>query len=135
MSADSWANCPRCKDTLVNNVIELEDELRESYGKVALSVYESMQHRLQEARKAAEDGHTGGGRNDTFREAYEFYGAETGTLTVSYHGQCTVCDLELSIEEQHPFYPAPMSTDFPGTRFGRGDTITVIPPDDGSQWK
>lgn len=104
MSADNWADCPRCKDTLVNNVIELEKELRESYGKVAMSVYESMQYRLQEARKAVEKADSGYDRDNTFREDYEFFGAETGTITVSYHGQCTICGLECSIEEQHPFY-------------------------------
>jgi hypothetical protein len=41
-------------------------------------------------------------RTPTFREDYEIYGAETGTVTVSYSGECTECHLKLSFTEDHP---------------------------------
>jgi hypothetical protein len=40
----------------------------------------------------------------TFREDYEFYGGETGTLEISYHGQCTDCGLTLHVSEKREFW-------------------------------
>jgi hypothetical protein len=34
----------------------------------------------------------------TFREDYEFYGAEKGEVTADYAGKCEVCDLEVSFQ-------------------------------------
>lgn len=59
MSADNWAECPRC-------VANLDADAR------------------------------------TFREDYEIYGAETGTVTVSYRGECQRCNLLLEFETTHP---------------------------------
>ena len=41
-------------------------------------------------------------RGNDFREDYEIYGAETGTVTVSYHGECQRCGLKLVFESTHP---------------------------------
>lgn len=40
----------------------------------------------------------------TFREDYEFYGAETGVLHISYHGECGECGLKLLVDEKKEFY-------------------------------
>jgi hypothetical protein len=41
--------------------------------------------------------------NDTrFREDYEIGGAETGTVTVSYRGECQQCGLLLEFKAEHP---------------------------------
>jgi len=129
MSADNWAACPRCKDNKVDKVAELEKQMEEAYGKVALHVYRDMEQALVVARAEAEKGDSGYSRDNTFREDYEIYGAEKGVITVSYGGSCTVCGLRLEFQEDHPFYPpipVQMSTDFPGTPFGRGDTIMIM---------
>jgi len=39
---------------------------------------------------------------ESFREDYEIYGADEGTVTVSYSGSCTKCRLSLSFEDDHP---------------------------------
>jgi hypothetical protein len=38
---------------------------------------------------------------DTFREYYEIFGAETGTVGVSYSGRCDECGLRLDFEHAH----------------------------------
>lgn len=86
MSADNWADCPRCTETIMAPV-------RAAYGKVSADEYVRL---LAEARKRMD--------GSTFREDYEFYGAETGVLTISYRGVCTVCGLSLKVEEKREFW-------------------------------
>jgi hypothetical protein len=38
---------------------------------------------------------------ETFREDYEIYGAETGTVKVYYGGSCENCGLTLNFEHEH----------------------------------
>jgi len=38
---------------------------------------------------------------ETFREDYEIYGAEDGTVMVSYHGQCGECKTKLEFKHEH----------------------------------
>jgi len=40
----------------------------------------------------------------TFREDYEVYGAETGEVTASYSGRCSVCDVGLDFTIERGFY-------------------------------
>jgi hypothetical protein len=40
----------------------------------------------------------------TFREDYEFYGAETGEVTARYRGRCTVCGLSGQIDHSTSFF-------------------------------
>lgn len=37
-----------------------------------------------------------------FREDYEIYGAESGTVCISYSGRCNSCGLSVSWEDSHP---------------------------------
>ncbi len=46
--------------------------------------------------------HDVGYRANEFREDYEVYGAETGTVTVEYNGECQRCGLKLSFTTEHP---------------------------------
>ncbi|MFC9755206.1 hypothetical protein [Streptomyces sp. NPDC056921] len=39
--------------------------------------------------------------SETFREDYEFHGAETGEVTASYCGTCSRCALPTSFEHKH----------------------------------
>ena len=42
------------------------------------------------------------GVDKNFREDYEFYGAETGVVTVVYSGRCVECGYGVSFEDQVP---------------------------------
>lgn len=95
MSASNWAKCPRCQRALDGTVQTLAARLAESYGNVPVAEYTELQNRLAEATVHAERGHA------TFREDYAIFGAETGTITVSYGGSCRECGLSLSFDDKH----------------------------------
>lgn len=40
----------------------------------------------------------------TFREDYEFWGADSGTVNVHYRGECDKCGLACKFDEPHVFY-------------------------------
>lgn len=40
----------------------------------------------------------------TFREDYEIYGADKGTVLALYKGRCTTCGLNTSFQYQSAFY-------------------------------
>jgi hypothetical protein len=95
VSASNYATCPRCKKALEGTAGILARRLRDEYGTIPVADYTELQNRLAEATvRAAQPG-------QTFREDYEIYGAETGTVTVSYGGTCSQCGLELSFTEEH----------------------------------
>jgi hypothetical protein len=96
MSADNWANCPRCQKALDGTVDILSRRLADEYGKIPVAAYTDLQNQLAEAAVKAKAG------SQTFREDYEIYGAATGTVTVSYGGHCKVCGLDLGFEDEHP---------------------------------
>lgn len=95
MSADNWAKCPRCQRALDGTVQTFAKRLTDAYGKVPAAEYTELQNKLAEAAVHAERGYA------TFREDYEIYGAETGTVTVSYSGSCRECGLGLSFDDKH----------------------------------
>lgn len=43
---------------------------------------------------------------ETFREDYEIYGAEDGTIVVDYSGWCQVCHIGLDFNTHHQFFGA-----------------------------
>jgi len=45
----------------------------------------------------------------TFREDYQIYGAETGTVTVEYLGECHSCGLTLEFKDQRAIPVPPVS--------------------------
>jgi len=94
MSADNWAECPRCRGAEVAAKAALDS----SYGVVTREEWEELQERYEA---------TQGIRDNTFREDYGIYGAEDGEITVSYRGECTECGLKLKFTDVHPFFPAP----------------------------
>lgn len=96
MSADNWAICPRCHHrALVEHEAKRQAAL-DSYGTVPLAEFEELRYH---ADVPFDDG-----AYHTFREDYEFSGAEEGVIYVRYKGRCTVCNLSLEIEQDHPFY-------------------------------
>jgi len=42
----------------------------------------------------------------TFREDYEIYDADTGTVKVTYQGYCQSCGLSISFKHERTFYGA-----------------------------
>lgn len=96
MSASNWAKCPRCQRALDGTVKTLAKRLADAYGNVPAAEYTELQNKLAEATAHAARGHA------TFREDYEIYGAETGTVTVGYSGSCGECGLSLSFNEEKP---------------------------------
>ena len=97
MSADNWAQCPKCAQKRTDLAIEAERELHESYGVIPADKWMQLRADL-EAIKAREP-------DASFREDYEIYGAEDGVVTVSYSGACMVCDLNIKFKEEHPLWP------------------------------
>jgi len=95
MSADNWAVCPRCRD-----LAKVERDARfqaavDAYGKVTPEEYERLRDKALEPFD---------GEFATFREDYEFYGANEGTITASYSGHCSTCGLDAQFSYEFPFY-------------------------------
>lgn len=100
MSADNWAICPRC----LNRARKAEDDalaiIKESRRQAIaedMPIPESVFTAAEAAVKRVEP-------EDyrTFREDYEFYGVESGTVSYDYSGYCDVCELSLSFNDKHP---------------------------------
>jgi len=94
MSADNWADCPRCDKNRDGLITETEVKVSESYGKVSVEEFDEMRAQLDRLRKGVLD--------PTFREDYEIYGAEHGCVMVKYSGRCAECGLSLSFEHEYP---------------------------------
>lgn len=96
MSADNWAQCPRCT---AEGAAELEARgaaIQALYGAAPVDEFDKARRLL------AEDTANFAKRSPTFREDYDIDGAEEGTVTVSYRGSCSVCGLSLRFEDSHP---------------------------------
>lgn len=96
MSADNWAICPRCVYNARKEAEERFEAARAAYGNVPAAEYEA----LRAAAQVPVDPES----FDTFREDYEIYGAEDGTITVTYSGSCNTCGLGLHFRIEKPFY-------------------------------
>ncbi|SRR6266498_4710826 len=94
MSADNWAECPRCIQVEAARITKMKTSVNENYGKVPMDEFEDMRAELETIIHKFNQG-----MNHTFREDYEFYGVESGTLEISYRGNCTVCGLTHKISE------------------------------------
>jgi hypothetical protein len=92
VSANNWAVCPRCIARARKRESDQLAKVMASYGKIPV---EQFDH----ARKSIEPVEESDYR--TFREDYEFYGAETGTIEVSYSGHCGACGLGLDFQQHH----------------------------------
>jgi hypothetical protein len=95
MSADNWAQCPRCTFRGNARLEARAAEVQKLYGAVSVKEFEDARNALAVERTAFEK------RPENFREDYEIYGAATGTVTVSYGGTCMDCGLSLSFDHEH----------------------------------
>lgn len=93
MSASNWAVCPTCRDAEKRRVDGLVERLATGYGQIPVEEYDAL--RAEVAKGVDEEGHR------TFREDYEIYGAEKGTVTVDYSGHCQVCGAGLDFKDEH----------------------------------
>jgi hypothetical protein len=96
MSADNWAVCPRCFDGAQRKADEEKVAVMGTYGTVPVEEFDAAREALVEPKP-----------DDfrTFREDYEFYGAETGVVKVNYRGACTVCGLGVELVDSRKFWP------------------------------
>jgi hypothetical protein len=94
MSADNWAKCPRCKARLGAEIARRGSEVEASYGQVPAAEYGQAVSDLAEMATTPLEA--------TFREDYEIYGADEGTVVVSYSGFCEVCRLTLTFKSETP---------------------------------
>lgn len=99
MSADNWTACPRCTERRQREVDAYEAKVREAYGTVDVDEFDEMRAKLAAMYAKLEE------PEQTFGEHYEFYGAGSGTLHVSYSGECQRCGLSVSIEQDHTIWP------------------------------
>lgn len=93
MSADNWATCPRCEKRRTNALRESAAKVAKAYGKVSVEEWDQMRKEQADAEQVRPE--------PTFREDYEFFGAEDGAVTASYSGSCTICGLALQFEDKH----------------------------------
>lgn len=96
MSADNYAVCPRCRDREQARLDELGRRAQEAYGKVPVDEFDELRREADQVLDLE--------KLSTFREDYEFYGAETGEVVATYGGSCSECGLEVSFTHRHPFY-------------------------------
>lgn len=75
-----------------------EAEVDEAYGKVPIEEFDRKRASLAKAQELL----AGDDIFRTFREDYEFHGAEDGAVSVVYKGSCTKCGLKMDIKEVHP---------------------------------
>lgn len=93
MSASNWAICPRCLARAREAEAAQLAAVMDSYGKVPVDEFDRARAEVKPVDP--EDF-----RN--FREDYEIYGAETGTVEVSYSGHCGTCGLGLDFTDKRP---------------------------------
>jgi len=109
MSADNWNYCPGCKARKIEEAEALERSVQESYGKISMEEWDSLRSRAAAAQAAIPDADTENG-DPTFREDYEFYGAQTGVVHVRYSGHCSLCNLSIKFTHEHRFWPPEKDT-------------------------
>lgn len=97
MSADNWAECPRCRYNEETRVAELQMRATKAYGVLSVEDFDAM--RAEAAKPIDENALI------TFREDYEFYGAEEGDIKIRYAGECMTCGLKAEFTHEESFYP------------------------------
>jgi hypothetical protein len=101
MSADNWAVCPRCFARALEVAAEQRATVEESYGSIPRDRFLLAVADLKEPNTA--DFHT-------FREDYEFWGAESGTIEWRYRGVCTACSLAAELSGSHELFDAKIAS-------------------------
>lgn len=96
MSADNWAVCPRCKERHEQAADALRQTADQAYGRLPVEEWIALRNEAAAHAEPYEE--------QEFREDFEIYGAESGTVKVSYMGCCTRCGLHLEFKHEHPLF-------------------------------
>lgn len=99
MSASNWAACPRCIDNARAAWAEKLKAVEAAYGQIPIEDFDRLRSEAAaiEVNPAAE-------AFQTFREDYEIYGADRGSIRIEYGGGCDTCGLSFSFQDERPFY-------------------------------
>lgn len=107
MSADNWTTCPKCEEDSAKALKALfegyEKYTADAYGKVPLEDFEAKRREFSTAILNLEERMESKAKN--LREDYEFYGADTGTLTISYSCSCRVCNFQWEYNNTEEMMP------------------------------
>lgn len=98
MSADNWAVCPRCLHEAERAAAEARDVVMALYGTIPVAEFDAKRAALEDVDPEV---------YTTFREDYEFHGAEDGEVVASYSGTCTTCGLSADLRHSERFWSAP----------------------------
>jgi hypothetical protein len=90
MGASNYAVCPKCWKEQVASEADALQRVLASYGKVLPDEFLAAQARLTTTRKDDFD--------RTFREDFEIYNDNEGSVHVDYHGMCSKCGVKLAFE-------------------------------------
>lgn len=96
MSASNWDICPRCKARELSRIADAKERADHAYGAVPVEEFDRL--RAEADKPFNEETFR------TFREDYEFYGAEDGAITATYSGECSVCGLSCSFKHVELFF-------------------------------
>ena len=99
MLANNWTVCPRCFDKAMMPWREEAEKVYKLYGIITWEEFIAALDQLPE--KPSVQG------SFTFKEEYDFHGAENGVVTWKYSGSCTKCKISVSGSGELPFYPYP----------------------------
>ncbi len=91
MSADNWAQCPRCMEQHKQSIKDAEEHERRAYGKLPPEDYMAL---VRENAERTEP-------DSTLREDYEI-GVYQGVFSIHYTGACKVCGFRIRFEHKRP---------------------------------
>lgn len=97
MSADNWTSCPACYQAAVCAYENARDAITADYGQVPMEEFEKRRAALEQPDRESQ-------AFRTFREDYEFYGANEGTVHWNYKGCCSNCNLSVEETGSKNFY-------------------------------
>lgn len=96
MSADNWAICPKCHEAFEKKLIEFDETVEKSYGKVPPEEYIRLIAQRAELETKEEP--------TTLREDYE-QGILEGEYFLRYSGYCDVCKFEFTKKIDEKVWP------------------------------
>lgn len=92
MSADNWAECPRCMAQKAQRNEDLTAQVKDAYGEMPLEEWLTFRDATQGEIDEKVD--------STFREDWEI-GTVEGEFYVRYKGACGTCDLRYEFKHDH----------------------------------
>lgn len=105
MSADNWTHCPACTKRKKDELARDWEEHDALYGTQDVSEWVTAHEELKRRTAELDAENHDESRTCTFREDYEIYGANEGTVYVSYSGFCKECKTTVKFKVTFPFFP------------------------------